>query len=120
MKTRIFLSTCCVVGLSFLQGCSESDNDSGPWSSPGEIHTTSAVASSKVSSNSRGDIVVAWEDVEQEIRINQALNDAHDPDVPYPVDADISPVRIGRHIGFRYLLIYSIPSHICAKYNHVM
>ena len=89
MKTRIFLTTCCIVGLGFLQGCSESDSDDSPWSSPGELHSSAAVVLNKTSSNSRGDIVVVWEDVEQEIRLDQDLTDAHDPTVPYPVDGDV-------------------------------
>jgi len=93
MKRQIFLSICCIASLSLLQACSESDGDNNPWSSPSQVFSGSNITSSKVSSNNRGDIVLIWEETEEQVRIDQALTDAHDASIPYAEDAAISPDR---------------------------
>jgi len=93
MKRQIFLSICCIASLSLLQACSENDGDNNPWSSPSEVLSGSNITSSKVSSNNKGDIVLIWEETEEQVRIDQALTDAHDASIPYAEDAAISPNR---------------------------
>ncbi len=92
MKRQIFLSICCIAGLSFLQACSKNDDDN-PWSSPSKVLSGSNITSSKVSSNDKGDIVLVWEETEEQVRIDQELTDAHDASIPYSEDAAISADR---------------------------
>jgi len=93
MRKEIILITCCAVALIFLQACSKSSDDNNPWPSPSKLHDADHISLSKASSNANGDVILVWEELEQQVRVNQVLTDAHNPLIPYTTDAAISADR---------------------------
>jgi len=80
--------------LLVLYACSSDDNSS-LWTSPQVLVSTSDITLSKSSTNNNGDVVVIWQQTEQDERVDQATQDAHDASIPY---AETDPISAARTI----------------------
>jgi len=94
MMRHIPLIIIATVFVFSLQACSDSKSGLvNPWQTPVTLKSDSEINASTAISNDNGDLIIVWQEHETEERVNQALTDAHDPDIPYATTDLISSGR---------------------------